>query len=442
MTRLSTLLEEDRRLIWHPFTQEKTAPLPILIQRGAGAYLVDAKGKAYLDLISSWWVNLHGHGCPAIAEAIYAQALELEQVMFAGFTHEPAITLCRELAAILPPPLCKYFFSDNGSTAVEVALKIAYQFWWNQGEPQRRFFLSFEGAYHGDTFGAMSVGKTSGFHEAFQDFLFEVYTLPFPATWEGDETVAQREAAVLEQLEALLERQASHIAGMILEPLVQGASGMRCCRPVFLNQLMALLKAHGILILFDEVMTGFGRTGTTFAYEQLAHCPDILCLSKGLTGGFLPLALTVASETLYEAFLGDTFAKALAHGHSYTANPLGCAAAIASLKLLQSPQTQQQLAALTRVQRKGVQQLQEAAPHRVHRVRSMGTIAAFEWRDPESGNGDSNGVTLQRLKQEALEAGFLIRPLGQTVYLIPPYCTPLKDLENVYGWLSRLAALM
>ncbi|MGL4371506.1 MAG: adenosylmethionine--8-amino-7-oxononanoate transaminase [Alphaproteobacteria bacterium] len=433
MKQLSAFLEQDQRLIWHPFTQEKNAPLPILIEKGSEVHLYDADGKAYLDLISSWWVNLHGHGCPAIAEAIYAQALELEQVIFAGFTHKPAITLCQALGAILPASLSKYFFSDNGSTAVEVALKMAYQFWWNQGEPQRRLFLSFEGAYHGDTFGAMSVGRTSGFHAAFQDFLFETATLPFPATWEGDETVAQKEEAALEQLETLLKKQATHIAGMILEPLVQGASGMRCCRPSFLNRLMALLKAHGILILFDEVMTGFGRTGTTFAYEQLEHVPDILCLSKGLTGGFLPLALTVASQSIYEAFLGDTFSKALAHGHSYTANPLGCAAAIASLNLLQSPQTQQQLADLAVAQRKGVQYLQEAIPERIHRVRSVGTIAAFEWREPLS----SPNSSLQRLKQDALEAGFLIRPLGQIVYLLPPYCISLEALESVYRWLAH-----
>ncbi|MGL5784976.1 MAG: adenosylmethionine--8-amino-7-oxononanoate transaminase [Alphaproteobacteria bacterium] len=429
MKQPSAFLEQDQRFIWHPFTQEKNAPPPILIEKGSGAYLCDTDGKAYLDLISSWWVNLHGHGCPAIAEAIYAQALELEQVIFAGFTHKPAVTLCQELATILPSSLSKYFFSDNGSTAVEVALKMAYQFWWNQGEPQRRLFLSFEGAYHGDTFGAMSVGKTSGFHGAFQDFLFEVATLPFPATWEGDESVTQKEDAALEQLEALLKKQATRLAGMILEPLVQGASGMRCCRPSFLNRLMSLLKAHGVLILFDEVMTGFGRTGTTFAHAQLEHAPDILCLSKGLTGGFLPLALTVASQSIYEAFLGDTFSKALAHGHSYTANPLGCAAAIASLKLLQSPQTQQRLADLAIAQRKGVQHLEQTLPQHVHRVRSVGTIAAFDWRSANS--------SPQRLKRDALEAGFFIRPLGQTVYLLPPYCISLEALENVYGWLAR-----
>lgn len=420
----------DQRLIWHPFTQEKTAPPPLWIDRGEGAYLYDRSGKAYLDLISSWWVNLHGHAHPEIADAIHAQARQLEHVIFAGFTHEPAVTLCERLNEHTHPAFSKYFFSDNGSTAVEVALKMAYQFWWNQNQPQRQLFVAFEGGYHGDTFGAMSIGKSSAFHRPFQDFFFQTHLLPFPETWEGDDTVAQREATILAQFQALLHETKDQLAGIIVEPLIQGAGGMRCCRPTFLNQLMAMAQEHGVLVLFDEVMTGFGRTGTLFAYEQLEHVPDILCVSKGITGGFLPLALTVTSERIYGAFQGDTFDKALAHGHSYTANPLGCAAAIASLEVFQQPQTQAQWQGLVAAQKKAAKRFYQAGLDRIQRVRNVGTLVAFDWQT----QGD-DAKALTTLKARGLEAGFLIRPLGNTVYILPPYCTPLDALDAVYDWL-------
>ncbi len=261
------LSERDRKIIWHPFTQEKVAKFPIAIKKAHGSYLYDENNKPYLDLISSWWVNLHGHAHPKIAQAIYEQSMTLEHVIFAGFTHEPAVTLCEKLKTLLPDKLSRFFFSDNGSTTVEVALKMAYQYWWNQGNRERTTFLSFEGGYHGDTFGAMSVGVKSGFHDAFSNLLFSVLTVPFPETWDEDEKIENKEEHSLKVLEGHLRAGSRKIAALILEPLVQGASGMRMCCPEFVRKVVNLVRQHGILIICDEVMTGFGRTGTYFALE-------------------------------------------------------------------------------------------------------------------------------------------------------------------------------
>lgn len=406
--------EKDRSLIWHPFTQEKTSEPPLVITKGEGAYLFDETGKRYLDAISSWWVNIHGHSHPKIAEAIFTQAQELEHVLFAGFTHPPAITLCEKLKSYLPSPLSKFFFSDNGSTAVEVALKMAYQYFWNQGEKQRNVFLSFEGAYHGDTFGAMAVGKTSGYYDPFQKLFFHVQTLPYPATWVDDSEVEKKEALALEQAERVLKEHHSSLAAFILEPLVQGASGMRMVRPEFIRTLFDMVRAYKIPIIFDEVMTGFYRTGTFFAMDQVERTPDILCLSKGLTGGFLPLSLTITSEEIYNAFLGEKFNKAFAHGHSYTANPLGCAAANASLELLTEHKTIENIQQIAKIHKEHMQNLPG------QQKRCLGTIAA--WNTPLS----------QDVKKKALCQGFLLRPLGNTLYILPPYCITSEDLHQLY----------
>jgi adenosylmethionine-8-amino-7-oxononanoate aminotransferase len=420
-----TLSIRDKKCIWHPFTQEHTAALPIAITRAAGAYLYDDKNQPYIDLISSWWVNLHGHAHPDIAQAIHVQALTLEHVMFAGFTHEPAVKLCEGLAQILPSTLTRYFFSDNGSTSVEAALKMAYQYWWNQQAPQRTIFLSFAGGYHGDTFGAMSVGAQSGFHDPFSPFFFKVITLPFPATWEEDEEVVQKEKEALAALEACLQQHKDQVAAMIIEPLIQGASGMRICRPTFVQNLVKLLQAHHILVIFDEVMTGFYRTGSYFALEQTAVIPDFLCLSKGLTGGFLPLALTITTETVYQAFLGEHYSRAFSHGHSYTANPLGCAAANASLALLRKPSTQAAIQTIHQVHRQGLRYLQENCPG-IQQIRLLGTIAAFDI--PTASHSHVN----TQLTSAFLSQGLLVRPLGSTVYLLPPYCIKADELKMGY----------
>ncbi len=413
-----SLISRDNTLIWHPFTQHHTAAEVIPIARGEGAYIYDETGKAYLDLISSWWVNLHGHSHPAIAQSIYEQAKKLEHVIFAGFTHEPAVTLCENLQTILPDTLNRFFFSDNGSTAVEVALKMAYQYWRNQGKEKKTSFLSFDGAYHGDTFGAMSVGKKSGFHTAFDDLLFHVLTIPYPETWQDDHCLLEKEAHALSALDRHLEESAETIAAFIAEPLVQGASGMRMCRPEFLRQVIDKVRAHGVLVIFDEIMTGFGRTGTTFALEHVDRTPDFLCISKGITGGFLPLALTITTDTVYQAFLSDSWDKAFAHGHSYTANPLACAAAITSLDLLRAPECQKAIAAIAKAQTQGLETLKG-----VSRIRQQGTIAAFDLAEPAT----------PALRQQFLNQGLLIRPLGKTVYLLPPYCVSPAEIEKAFS---------
>lgn len=420
-----TISIRDKKIIWHPFTQEKTAELPIAISKAQGAYLYDDEGARYLDLISSWWTNLHGHAHPDIASAIYRQAQTLEHVMFAGFTHEPAVSLCEGLGELLPSSLKRFFFSDNGSTSVETALKMAYQYWWNQQAPQKKVFLSFNGGYHGDTFGAMSVGIKSGYHDPFMPFFFEVVSIPFAATWDNDENIEHKEEEVLDKLKFYLQEHAHKVAAMIMEPLVQGASGMQMCRPRFIDQISRLLKSYHILIIFDEVMTGFYRTGEYFALNHLQETPDLLCLSKGLTGGFLPLALTITTEAVYQAFLSDRYANALSHGHTYTANPLGCAAANASLALLTEEKTHHAVKAIEQTHQKGIRYLQEHCPN-IEKTRILGTIAAFD-----IGSDQPHHVNAA-LTNAFIKAGLLIRPLGNTVYLLPPYCITTSELEDTY----------
>ncbi len=422
-----TYIAKDKQYIWHPFTQTKTAGLPLCIVRGKGAHLYDAQGKSYLDLISSWWCNLHGHSHPEIAQAIYQQASTLEHVMFAGFTHKPAVILVEKLSNYLPAGLSRFFFSDNGSTAVEAAVKIAYQYWQNKQEP-RQLFLCFEGGYHGDTFGAMAVGN-SHYHHPFKKLCFPVQTIPFPQTWENDPQVEAKETIALTALKTYLQTHGKETAAFIAEPLLQGASGMRVCRVEFLQKLVDLLKDAGVLVIFDEVMTGFYRTGSFFAFEQIAREPDILCLSKGLTGGFLPLALTVVQQTIYEAFLDDSIEKAFLHGHTYTANPLGCAAAIASLNLLTQSSTLNKINNLCLWQQKLLGELSQNVKN-VERPRTLGTMAAFDLKT-------HNPELMQSLQTTLLKEGVLIRPLGKTIYLLPPYCLEEADLIRAYKILEH-----
>lgn len=392
-------LNLDRSIIWHPFSLEKNQEIKIV--KAEKAYLIDESGKKYLDLISSWWVNLHGHCNPLIAKAIYKQALELEHVIFSGFTHKPAITLCNKLKDFLPKDLSKFFFSDNGSTAIEVALKMAYRFFHGQ----KKLFLSFEGGYHGDTFGSMSVGKKSEYHNDYIDLCFEVLTIPFPSSEIDEERC-------LCALETILKNHGSNICSFILEPLVQGASGMRMCRKEFLNAALKMVKEYDILIIFDEVMTGFYRTGTMFALDQIDTVPDLLCLSKGLTGGFLPLSLTVVKKDIFNV-IGAYFP----HGHSYTANPLACASANASLELLENVDIDD----LVETQKNGLHMLEF-----VTNKRQTGTITAFDVEKPDE------------LKKKALDKGLIIRPLKNSCYILPIYCTLTIDLENAYDVINEL----
>jgi adenosylmethionine-8-amino-7-oxononanoate aminotransferase len=425
---ISIIIDHDRRHVWHPFTQAQTAPDAIPIRSAKGIRLYAEDGREFLDLISSWWVNIHGHAHPTIAAAIAHQAQTLEQVIFAGFTHQPAAQLAHELVQRLPAGLTRVFFSDDGSTAVEVSLKMALQYWRNQGEGQRTRFLAFEGGYHGDTVGAMSAGKGCGFFDTYGSLLFEVGLLPYPATWDGDTEVEAKEQAALAWLDTYLADHGNTLAAVILEPLIQGSAGMRMCRPEFLQALAARLRAAGILLIFDEVMTGFGRTGAMFASLKAQVTPDIICLSKGLTAGFLPMSVTVASETIYAAFLGDSFDKSLVHGHSFTANPLGCAAALASLQVFDDEQTLAKLPHIERWHRQGLATL--AAHPLVQRVRVMGTIAAFDVVAADAGYTSQIGA---QLKAFFHERGLLLRPLGNVVYLLPPYCIEESELRHAYS---------
>ncbi|MEQ8194305.1 MAG: adenosylmethionine--8-amino-7-oxononanoate transaminase [Rhodospirillales bacterium] len=425
--------EADRRVIWHPFTQAATAPDAIPISHGEGAVLYGEDGKEYLDLISSWWVNLHGHAHPKIAQAVAAQAATLEHVIFAGFTHAPAVALAERLGEILPGGLTRVFYSDNGSTAVEVALKLAYQFWRNKGETRKKF-LAVDGGYHGDTVGAMSVGQSSGFFEAWRDLLFGVETMPFPATWQGDGDVERKERESLAWLDRYLDAHGAETAAMIMEPLVQGAGGMRMCRPGFLRAVVERLKKEKILVIFDEVMTGFGRTGELFAAIKADTAPDIVCLSKGLTGGFLPLAATVCRDDLYNAFLDDSFEKAFTHGHSFSANPLGCAAGLASLDLLCAPETRARIKGITELHGERLAALGglDAFEH----PRQTGTIAAVDVKTGDAGYAAAVGA---KLKAFFLERGLLIRPLGNVIYVLPPYCIGDDALHRAYDAIEAAA---
>ncbi len=419
-----SLSQRDEQVIWHPFTQQKNRLPALPIVKGQGSILYDEQGNGYIDAISSWWVNLHGHAHPYIAERIYQQALQLEQVIFAGFTHEPAIALAERLLNILPGNFAKIFYSDNGSTATEVALKMAIQYWWNKENTQRKKILAFNNAYHGDTFGAMSVSDRSVFTLAFHDKLFEVICIDTP-THEN-----------IGELKALIHEQAEAIAAFIYEPLVQGAGGMNMYDANLMNELLNTAKLADIICIADEVMTGFGRTGNFFASQYMHKQPDIICLSKGLTGGTMALGVTACTPKIYDVFVNDDKLKTFFHGHSFTANPLACTAALASIDLLEqatclqqiewiSQQNQQALKALQPYQQKGI----------LKNLRALGTILAFEMVQGEDGYLNNLAATIT---QQALQNGVYIRPLGNTVYIMPPYCITKAELNKVYTLLEEL----
>ena len=406
--------------LWPPFTSITTTPPLEQVVRGEGALLHRAEGEPLIDAISSWWVTLHGHAHPVVAAAIAEQAATLEQVIFAEFTHPQAERLAQRLAQ--HTGLDRVFFSDNGSTAVEVALKTAVQWWHNRGEPRQQL-IAFDGAYHGDTFGAMAVGARSLFSEPFDSLLFPVARVPWPHTHWDDATVEQREQDALRGLEQALK---TPTAAVILEPLVQGAGGMRMVRPGFLQAVEQLVRQAGSLLIADEVLAGFGRCGTLLASQRAGIHPDLVALSKGLTAGFLPMGITMATEAIFEEFLGSDPTRTLWHGHSFTANPLGCAAANASLDLLEAePGNYQQF------QDRHQPRLERLARHpKVQRPRLCGTIAAFDLvTDGSQGYLNPAGKILRSLVREH---GVLIRPLGDVVYLLPPLCISDAQLDQCY----------
>lgn len=432
-TAMNSISARDRAAIWHPFTQEHTAADNIAVARASGAVLYTADGREIIDAVSSWWVNIHGHANAHIAAAIAAQATQLEQVIFAGFTHEPAVRCAERLLAMLGDPFQKVFYSDDGSTSVEVALKMALQFWHNKGTP-RRTIVALEGAYHGDTFGAMAVGARGVFNRPFEPLLFDTLTVSVP--------VAGNEEQTLQALEQLFKN--NEVAAFIFEPLVQGAAGMVMYSPDALDRMLQLCRKHNVLAIADEVMTGFGRTGTLFAFQQLQNeKPDIICLSKGITGGFLPLGVTACTGKLYEAFLSDDKHKALFHGHSYTANPLACAAANACFDLFEKPGTMQQISAIA-ARNEQLKKLPEQFRN-IREVRCMGTIAAVEFGEQEKSTyfNELNDFNERRDAAYAffLERNVLLRPLGNVVYLIPPYCITETQHQQVIDVITEFAAL-
>jgi adenosylmethionine-8-amino-7-oxononanoate aminotransferase len=414
MTHTSNVVGADAAHVWHPYTQHGIAEAPIEIVRAEGAYLYDADGRSIFDAISSWWVTLHGHAEPTIAAAIAAQARTLEQVIFAGFTHEPAALLAEELIARVPRGLNRVFFSDDGSTAVEVAVKIALQHWQMRGE-NRRLVVALENAYHGDTFGAMSVSARGLFTDPFREKLFEVVHLPDPVA--GDPVSA---------LEALLRTRKTDVAALIVEPLVLGSGGMRIWSADKLRALRELCTRQDTLFIADEVMTGFGRTGPLFACEHAGISPDLMCLSKGITGGFLPMGATLATEELFAGFRSTDRKRTLFHGHSYPANPIACAAARASLALLDDA-SRARRAAIERSHRDAAARF--AFTQGVSNVRVLGTILALDLVVADAGYLSPIGLDLKR---RALEQGVLLRPLGDTVYLLPPFCATDQDLGRAY----------
>ncbi len=418
------VLALDARHVWHPYTQHWNAPAPVEVVGARGAWLHAADGRRILDAISSWWVTLHGHAEPAIARAVAEQAYALEQVIFAGFTHAPAARLAAALGEVLPAGLDRVFFSDNGSTAVEVGVKIALQAWHNRGRP-RRLVAALEGAYHGDTFGAMSVGGRGVFSAAYEGHLFDVARLPDPSR-DPEGTLAA--------FDALLGTRGGELAALVVEPLVLGAAGMRMYDGAVLRALAARCADAGVYLVADEVMTGFGRTGPLFACAGAGVAPDVVCLSKGLTGGFLPMGATAVRGELFDAFLSDDRRRTFFHGHSFTANPIACAAALASLALLRDPACDAARARIEAAHRRHLAAL--GADPRVRAPRVLGTVAAFDL----AGDGGASGYLApvgRRLAEYALAEGALLRPLGDACYLLPPYCTTDDELALAYGVVGR-----
>lgn len=412
-----TLTERDSQYLWHPYTQHKTAALPIAIKKGEGALLWDENNKEYVDAIASWWVNPYGHSNKFIAEAIYKQLTTLEHVLFGGFTHEPAVLVAEKLIAILPKNQQKIFFSDNGSTAVEVAIKVALQYFFNKGE-KRTTIVAFENAFHGDTFAAMAASGISFYTQAFQGMFIDVVRIPVP--------VKGQEQTSFDAMREALKN--NNCAGFIFEPLVQGAAGMVMYEPEALEELMRICQENKVLTIADEVMTGFGKTGKTFATDYLVEKPDMMCLSKALTGGTIPMAITTFTQDIFDAFYNDDINKALFHGHTFTANPTGCAAALASMELLQTNEMQDNISRVNQ-RHLGFQEHIKKHP-KVTTTRVLGVIFALEVKTESSES--YYGTLRNKLYDFFIENGVILRPVGNIVYILPPYIITDEQLQKVY----------
>jgi len=430
----------DLAVLWHPCTQMREHPdlLPLVpVERGEGAWLVGRDGRRYLDAVSSWWTNLHGHAEPRIAEAVARQARTLEQVILAGFSHAPAVELAERLLAIAPrqpgrPPLAKVFYADNGSAGGEVALKMAFHWFRNRGEEQRTRFVALENGYHGETLGALAVGDIPLYRRVYAPLLAEALFAPSPDAWLAapGETPVQRAAYAADRLADLFDRHPGEICAVILEPRLQCAGGMRMHDASYVRRVRELCDAHGAFMIADEIATGFGRTGTMFACEQAGVMPDLLCLSKGLTGGFLPLAAVLATQELYDGFLDDSRERAFLHSHSYTGNPLACAAALASLDIFGTDAVLERNRATAARMATLAAQVGAGSRH-VADVRQAGMVVAFELtRDGDRSTPFDPALRIGlRVYRAALERGVLLRPLGDVLYWMPPYCVDEAQLQ-------------
>jgi adenosylmethionine---8-amino-7-oxononanoate aminotransferase len=412
-----SLSNRDKLHNWHPYTQHKTADDFPAIVRGEGALLWDENGAEYIDAIASWWVNPYGHSNKFIADAIYKQLTTLEHVLFGGFTHEPAVLLSEKLIEILPSNQKKIFYSDNGSSAVEIAIKVSMQYFFNQNQKKTKI-IAFENAFHGDTFGAMAASGISFFTEAFQDSLLEVIRIPVPTS--------DNENQVLETLQNLVET--NEFAAFIFEPLVQGAAGMIMYEAQILDKMIAICKQNNVFTIADEVMTGFGKTGKIFATDYLQNKPDIMCLSKALTGGTIPMAITTFTQQIFDGFYDEDINKALFHGHTFTANPTGCAAALASLILLQTTEIQENI---IKINQKHLAFQNQIKNHpKVKTTRVLGVIFALEIKTE---NQESYyGNLRNKLYKFFIENGVILRPIGNIIYILPPYIITETQLEKVY----------
>ena len=414
-----SLKQRDQNYIWHPFDQMKGADiLPIV--KGEGCYLYDENGNKYLDGFSSWWVNAHGHSNPYLAKKINEQMLQLEHVAFGGFTHPQAVNLAERIIEITPYNLKKVFFSDNGSTAIEVALKMSIQYWNNLNKPKDRF-IAFEGAYHGDTFGSMCLTARGGFNEPFERFMFDVDFIPFP-NGENDKEVIQTFKNLVNQ---------SNVSAFIFEPIVQGASGMNIYSENILEELIAIAKNSKVITIADEVFTGFGRTGKWLATDYVENKPDIICLSKALTGGFLPLGLTVVSKEIFNGFYSDEPKHTFLHGHSYTGSPLCCAAANASLDLMLKEEFWQHVAKISNRMSMNIEKVK--TNKKVRAARSIGLVGAVEI----DAGGDSSyfNTSGKLIYKKLLKKGLILRPLGNVFGFVPPHCISEIELDWMFNQL-------
>ncbi|HEY1240885.1 MAG TPA: adenosylmethionine--8-amino-7-oxononanoate transaminase [Bryobacteraceae bacterium] len=436
---MKSLADRDRSCVWHPYTQMLTAPPPLPIVRAQGVYLYTEDGRRILDGISSWWVNIHGHSHPKLNEALAAQARELEHVIFGGCTHRPAVELAERLLEILPSGLTRIFYSDNGSTAVEVALKLSLQYWRNHGQPQRRTFITLHHAYHGDTVGAMSASEDSVFTRAFAPVLFPVVRAHAPYCYRCPLGLRRDTCRIdcLRDLERCLAENGDSVAGVLIEPMLQGAGGMIVWPPEFLSGARRLCDEYGTLLIADEVLTGFGRTGRMFACEHAGVRPDLICLSKALTAGYMPMAVTAATEDVYQAFLSEDRGKTFFHGHSFTANPLACAVARASLDLFHENAVLARVQRLEHQLRGGLEELR-ALPC-VGEIRVIGGVGVVELQSPSADYLDQVGP---RLAKAFLDRGILLRPLGNILYVMPPYVITDAEVAWVLGQVSEVLAAL